>query len=207
MIDIGPDFRQQILGAGVDNIDAVVLTHEHNDHVSGLDEIRPINFIQKKDIPLYGLPRVLGEVSQRFPYIFDKKSAYPGRPKVNLVEIGADKFAIGEMHFVPIQVMHGPLPILGFRIDDFCYITDAKTIDASELDKLHGLDTLIINALHHRPHFSHLNLQEAVGLVERIAPQRAFLTHLSHNMGLHAEVESALPGNIRLAFDGLSFTI
>lgn len=202
VIDIGPDFRQQLLTAGVDDVDAILLTHEHNDHVSGLDEIRPINFIRKKDIPVFGQRRVLKELTLRFPYVFDVNSEYPGRPKVNLVEINTEVFTVGDIEVRPIRIMHGPLPILGYRVGDFCYITDAKTIAPEELDKLRGLDTLIINALHRRPHFSHLNLKEATDLIAHIGPRQAYLTHLSHDMGRHAAVESELPAAIRLAYDG-----
>jgi phosphoribosyl 1,2-cyclic phosphate phosphodiesterase len=206
-IDIGPDFRQQMLRHCVDHLDAVLLTHEHNDHVIGLDDIRPFNFTQKRDMPIYGTKRVHSELERRFYYIFDDVE-YPGRPQIRYVEIDKDSdFEVGNLHIECLEVFHGKLPVLGFRIGDFCYITDAKTIPACEMDKIRNLDLLVINALHHRVHHAHLNLREAIELVRTIQPKRAYFTHISHFMGRYEDVASQLPANIYLAHDGLTFDL
>lgn len=202
VVDTGPDFRQQMLRVGISSLEAVLLTHEHNDHVIGLDDVRPFNFRSGRDMPVLALPRVLGEVKKRFSYIFDAK-AYPGIPRLNLRPIDKDQpFDIGGMHFQPILVNHGKLPILGFRLGDLTYITDAKTIDESELEKVRGSKYLVLNALHHKEHHSHLNLEQALDIIYNIKPERAFLTHISHRMGKRAEVEKQLPDNVHLAYDG-----
>jgi phosphoribosyl 1,2-cyclic phosphate phosphodiesterase len=206
-VEIGPDFRQQMLANDITDVDAVLLTHEHDDHVSGLDDIRPINFRQKKDIPLYGLPRVLKEVRARYRYVFDSIYDYSGKPRVNLIEINTDPLCIGSLVVQPIEVMHGNVDILGYRFGNFGYITDAKTIDEEWISRLQGLDVLIINALHRRRHFSHMNLEEAIAMIGRINPLQAYLTHLSHDMGTAAEVERELPDNVSLAYDGLQLDI
>ena len=200
-IDMGPDFRQQMLRARFAHTDAILLTHEHNDHVTGMDDVRPINFRSRKHMPVYGLPRTLGEVRKRFPYAFDDDADYPGRPRIDLIAIDSEAFTIGDIVVRPVKVMHGPLPILGFRIGDFAYITDCKTIPDDQLPQLSGLKVLILNALHRRQHFSHLNLQEAIDLAQRIRPEQTFLTHISHDMGLHEEVNHELPEGIALAYD------
>ena len=208
IVDIGPDFRQQLLREDLDDVAAVLITHEHNDHISGLDDIRPINFKHRKDITMYTLPRVIDELKLRYRYVFDPASDYPGRPRVLLKPI--DENTTMEIAGVPIEsigVMHGTLPILGFRFGDFCYITDAKDIVDKELEKMKGLDTLIINALHHRQHFSHLNLEEALVMVEKINPRMAYFTHVSHDMGLAAVINDQLPENVMLAYDGLQLTV
>lgn len=202
-VDIGPDFRQQMLVNGISDIDAVLLTHEHDDHVSGLDDIRPINFRLKKNIPLYGLPRVLNDLRARYRYVFDTSYAYSGKPRIDLIEINTDPLHIGSLEVQPIEVMHGNVDILGYRFGNFAYITDAKTIDKEWIARLQGLDVLILNALHRHTHYSHLNLEEAIDMVGRIKPRHAYLTHLSHHMGLAADVELELPANISLAYDGL----
>lgn len=208
LIDIGPDFRRQMLREKVTDIDAVVLTHEHNDHVSGLDDIRPINFLHRKDIPMYGLDRTIDQVRKRFDYVFDPNYDYPGKPRVLLESIDDDSVLnIGDIELKAVGIMHGSLPILAFRINDFCYITDAKTIENQEMEKLKGLDTLVINALHHNRHYSHLNLQEALMMVEQIGPRQAYLTHISHSMGKASEVRSMLPDNVELAYDGLKIAV
>lgn len=207
LIDSGPDFRQQMLVHGLTRIDAILLTHEHNDHISGLDDVRPVNFMQRTEIPVYGLPRVLDAVRRRFDYVFDTSYAYPGLPKIALKELHSGPTMIAGVSMQVIEVMHGSLPVLGFRIGRFCYITDAKSIADEQLSHLRDLDVLILNALHHKKHFSHLNLQEALDLIEVIAPRKAYLTHLSHDMGLHQEVEASLPPDVRLAYDGLQLSI
>jgi phosphoribosyl 1,2-cyclic phosphate phosphodiesterase len=207
LVDVGPDFRQQMLRYGFKRIDAILLTHEHNDHISGLDDVRPVNFRQQSDIPVYGLERVLQAVTRRFDYVFDPAYKYPGLPKLTLKALNPGNVVIEDLPIRVLSVMHGPLEVLGFRIEDFCYITDAKTIPDDQMPFLEGLETLVINALHRKPHFSHLNLDEALLLIDRIAPKQTFLTHLSHDMGCHADVQAELPPHVSLAYDGLSISV
>jgi phosphoribosyl 1,2-cyclic phosphate phosphodiesterase len=205
VIDCGPDFRQQMLRSGVDRLDAIVLTHEHNDHVSGIDDVRPFNFLQRCDMPLYATTQVGQELRNRFPYAFEL-NPYPGAPRLFIHEITTDRpFFISGVSFTPIEVMHGTLPVLGFRIGDFVYITDMKSISNTEAEKLKDCHTLVVNALHHKPHYSHLNLEEALEFVARIGPKKAFLTHISHHMGVYRTIN--LPQGVELAWDGLSFTM
>ncbi|MEL6923772.1 MAG: MBL fold metallo-hydrolase [Bacteroidota bacterium] len=207
VVDAGPDFRQQMLRAKVENIDAVLLTHEHNDHIIGLDDVRPFNFRHKKNIPVYGTPPVLQELQQRFAYVFDH-NPYPGAPQLDLHAIGKEhSFRVGDFQVQPVEVLHGQLPVLGFRFGDFCYITDAKTISEEERRKLQHLDTLVLNALHHDEHHSHLNISEALALIKDINPLRTYLTHISHRMGRYAEVQAQLPDNVWLAYDGLQIDV
>ena len=204
-VDVGPDFRQQMLRYQVDDLDGTFLTHEHNDHVAGLDDIRPYNFINQKDFPLYGLPRVLDNIRERFAYVFAEKK-YPGSPSAELVEIKPwDEIVFGDIRVTALPVHHGSLDILGFSFGPLVYFTDVKYLDQEVIDAIRGVEILIINALHHRPHHSHLNLEEALELIEEIRPQKAFLTHISHTMGFHEEVNAILPENVKLAYDGLVF--
>lgn len=206
LIDVGPDFRHQMLRAGRNDVDAILLTHEHNDHINGLDDVRPINFRWKKHIPLYLDERVKKQVLTRFAYIFDDRYDYPGKPRLDLRPLNENPVTIGQMEIIPVRIMHGSLRIWGFRIDTFCYITDAKSIPEGELEKLQNLDFLIINALHHRQHSAHLNLNEALHYIKLINPKQALLTHISHYMGLHADLAKNLPSNIAPAFDGQVIT-
>jgi phosphoribosyl 1,2-cyclic phosphate phosphodiesterase len=206
-IDCGPDFRQQMLQHGVRSLEAIVLTHEHNDHIIGLDDVRPFNFMNWQDMPVYGTKQVLAELKQRFAYIF-AEHPYPGAPRIKLQEISRDQpFQLCGLKFQPIEVMHGNLPVLGFRIQDFTYLTDVKTIAPEELQKIKGTKILVISALHHKAHHSHLNLSEALALIQEIAPEQAYLTHISHRMGRHEEVNKELPPNVALAYDGLEITV
>lgn len=205
VVDTGPDFRQQMLRLQVDDLDGALMTHEHNDHVAGLDDIRPYNFINQKDFPLYGLPRVLDNIKERFAYVFAEKK-YPGSPSAELVVIQPwDQIVIGNITATALPVRHGQLDILGYSFGQLAYFTDVKYLDPSVISYLKGVDVLIINALHHRPHHSHLNLEEALDLIEEIRPGHAYLTHISHTMGLHEEVNAKLPWNVKLAYDGLAF--
>lgn len=204
VIDCGPDFRQQMLRTDTDQLDAVVLTHEHNDHIIGMDDVRPFNFRNRSDMPVYASLQVIRELKLRFAYVF-AENPYPGAPMLKPVPI-SDKhvFRIGSMEFQPIAVQHGRMPVLGFRVDDFTYITDMKTISETEKEKLRGTHTLVVNALHHQEHHSHLNLQEALAFIEHVAPQQAFLTHMSHRMGLYQVVNATLPEGVALAYDRLN---
>ncbi len=206
VIDTGPDFRQQILTAGVKRLDAVVFTHEHKDHVAGLDDIRPFNFRQKTDMPIYATDRVITHLKREFPYIFEPQQ-YPGTPKVQLFPINNQPFSLGPLEFIPIEVMHYKLPVLGFRIGDFTYITDANHIEESEKEKIKGSQILVLNALQIDPHISHYNLEEALALVEELKPQKAYFTHISHRLGLHQEIQESLPEHVELAYDGLTLDI
>lgn len=202
-IDTGPDFRQQMLRTGVRELHAVLLTHEHNDHIIGLDDVRPFNFRQKRHIPVYGLPRALNDVRRRFAYIFDH-DPYPGAPRVDLLPIEPlQPLRIGELEILPFTVGHGNMEVLGFRFGPFTYITDMKTIPEESLEAVRGTEILVVNALHHNPHFSHLNLEEALGFIEKIKPRQAYLTHISHHMGRCADVNPGLPEGVELGFDGL----
>ena len=203
VIDCGPDFRQQMLRAKVKHLEAVVLTHEHNDHIIGLDDVRPFNFLQDRHMPLYGTLAVLDEVRERFSYIFEK-NPYPGAPMIAPIPIAKEfDFTVAGIHFQPIEVMHGNLPVLGFRIGDFAYLTDMKTIDEVEKQKLEGIRTLVVNALHHSWHHTHLNLEEALAFIEKIQPEQAWLTHISHRMGRFEGLNPKLPKGVGLAYDGL----
>jgi phosphoribosyl 1,2-cyclic phosphate phosphodiesterase len=207
-IDCGPDFRQQMLRARVSRLDALLVTHEHNDHVIGMDDIRPFNFINWQKMPVYATDAVQGELKKRFPYIFEEKSRYPGAPMVELLPLHKDvPFAIGDLAVTPIEVMHGKLPVLGFRFGGFAYITDMSAISAQEEKKLRGVEVLVVNALHFDPHHSHLNVEGALEFIRRIGPKQAFLTHVSHRIGLHAEVDTMLPSNVALGYDGLEIRV
>ncbi len=207
VIDAGPDFRQQMLRAGVKKLDAVLITHEHNDHIIGLDDVRPFNFRQGHPMPIYAMGRVIKEIQKRFEYIF-APNPYPGAPKLQLIEIAAgQKLTIGDLPFQCLELLHGKLPILGFKTRDFAYLTDVKTIPEKSKAELTGLQHLVLNALHHQPHKTHLNLREALALLRELQPQKAYLTHISHRMGLIAEVNPTLPPGVVLAYDGLSFEL
>ena len=206
-IDCGPDFRQQMLRARVQSLDALLITHEHNDHIIGLDDVRPFNFMHRTDIPVYGSPRVLEVLRRRFAYIFEK-DPYPGAPRIGLHPVFPDHpFEVKGVRVIPVEVMHGSLPVLGFRIGNFAYVTDVKTIAPGELRKLENLDILVISALHHHEHHSHLNLDQALKIIRALKPGRTYLVHMSHRMGLHAEVEAAMPSGVHLAYDGMQIDI
>ena len=203
VIDCGPDFRQQMILAKVINLDAVLLTHEHNDHIIGMDDVRPFNFRSRKNMPVYATVKVQEQVKKRFAYIF-AKDPYPGAPQLELHRIDKlNDFYVNDIHVQPIEVIHGQMPVLGFRFGSFTYITDAKTITEVEFSKMEGTSILVLNALHHKEHHSHLNLREALKWVKRIAPQKAYFLHVSHLMGKHAEINQQLPENVALAYDGL----
>lgn len=205
-VDVGPDFRQQMLRNQVDELDGALMTHEHNDHVAGLDDIRPFNFKNRKDFPLYGLPRVLNDIQDRFSYVFaDEKKKYPGSPAVKLKPVSPwDRITIDDLSVTALPVIHGKLDILGYSFGNLVYLTDVKYLDDQVINFIREVDVLIINALHHKKHHSHLNLDEALELIRRIRPGRAYLTHISHHMGLHEQINKTLPVNVKLAYDGLT---
>jgi len=203
VIDSGPDFRYQMLRANVKDLDAILYTHEHKDHVAGLDDIRPFNYLLKKNIDIYATERVQQALRKEFSYIFAEVH-YPGLPQIDMHTISDEVFKIGKTEIIPLNIMHYKLPILGFRVHDFTYITDAKTISEETIAKVKGTKVLVINALQHEEHISHFTLQEAVDFAKKIGAEMTYLTHISHNLGLHEEVEKELPENIKLAYDGLS---
>ena len=207
VIDCGPDFRQQMLRNPIDRLDAIIFTHEHADHTAGIDDIRPF-FFRQGDIPVYAHKRVLTSLKRRFDYIFADENRYPGAPAVHIHEVEKGKpFPLGALWITPVEAWHNRLQVFGYRIGDFAYLTDIKTIEPEEKEHLEGLKVLTINALRQEPHHSHLNLSEALAFIEQVKPERAFLTHISHKMGFHAEVAAQLPDNVQLAYDNLSITL
>lgn len=204
LIDASPDFRAQALDNGITDLDAVLLTHSHYDHVGGLDDLRPLCAF--RDVPIYLREDVNADLHRRLDYCF-RPNPYPGVPTFKMHEIGNRPFDIRGLEIIPVEVMHGKLPIFGYRIGRFAYITDAHTIEPDELEKLEGVDTLIINALRYRPHFSHLSIDEALDIIKKINPRVAYLTHLSHQAKPHAELENELPDNVHIAYDGLTIHV
>jgi phosphoribosyl 1,2-cyclic phosphate phosphodiesterase len=206
VVDTGPDFRQQMLRERIDRLDAVLFTHEHKDHVAGMDDIRSYNFLQKKDMPIFVTKRVLSKLEKEFDYIFSN-TGYPGVPKVEVHQISNDPFDIDGKKIIPIEVMHHKLPVLGFRFGDFTYITDANFISEKEKEKIKGTKILVLNALQQKQHISHFNLKEALALMEELKPEKGYLTHIGHFMGTHREVSKELPANVEIAWDGLQLEI
>ena len=207
VIDCGPDFRQQMLTSKCVKLDGILFTHEHSDHTAGIDDIRPFVFMQG-DMPIYAEERVIESLKKRFEYIFEEENRYPGAPSVAIHEIDVNSpFSLAGKTVVPIRVMHGSLPILGYRIGDFAYLTDAKTLAPNEIEKLKGVKVLVVSALREAPHETHFNLQEALGFIDKVKPERAYLTHISSLMGFHAEVQEKLPKNVFLAYDNLQIDI
>ena len=204
VIDTGPDFRQQMLRAHVNRLDGILFTHEHKDHTAGLDDVRAFNFRQQQEMPIFAEPRVLEQLKKEFAYVFAEHK-YPGVPQVSLHPIADDQepFEVLGLRVQPLRALHYKLPVLGFRIGDLAYLTDANKLPASTMEQLRGADTIVLNALRHEPHISHFTLSEAVAILEELKPRRAYLTHISHQLGRHREVEATLPPWVRLAYDGL----
>ena len=206
VIDCGPDFRIQMLRENVNNLDAVIFTHEHRDHIAGLDDIRAFNYVLNKKIDIYGTRQVMEAIQTEFPYIFSE-SRYFGAPQLTIHPIDEKPFTVRNIEFIPIKVLHEKLPVTGFRVGDFTYITDASFISEKELEKIKGSKVIVLNALRNSRHVSHFSVGEAVDILTKLNPEAAYLTHLSHFVGLHDEVNSKLPDFIRLAYDGLSLSI
>lgn len=207
VLDCGPDFRQQMLTSGCKRIDGIIYTHEHSDHTAGMDDIRPFNFRQGP-IPIYAHERVLKNLSGRFAYIFETENKYPGAPSVQTIQVHNNRpFAIGDKTAIPINAMHGDLQVFGYRIDDFVYLTDVKTIEPSEMEKLKGVKILVVSALREETHHSHFSLQDALDFITLVQPEKAYLTHISHTFGFHSDIQNKLPGNVFVAYDNLEIYI
>lgn len=204
VIDAGPDFRQQMLREHVSKLDAIILTHEHKDHIAGLDDVRAFNYKSKDAIDIYSEERVQKVIKKEYSYVFSEYQ-YPGVPKMRLNTIPEHVFNIGKIQIVPVRVFHYRLPVYGFRIGNFAYITDANYIPEESKEKLYGVKHMVINALRKEKHISHFSLREAIDVIREISPKKAYITHISHQMGLHKEVSKELPPEIVLAYDGLSF--
>lgn len=202
LIDIGPDFREQMLREDVCHVEGILVTHAHRDHVAGLDDVRAFNYVQGQRMDLYANDTALSILRRDYGYIFSDEH-YPGLPEVDLHRVGEAPFMVGGQTVIPIHAMHRYMPVTGFRIGGLTYITDANHIEPDQLEKAKGSEVLVVNALRHEPHFSHFCLKEALEIVEIVRPREAYLTHLSHDYGLYAECQSELPPNVHLAYDGL----
>lgn len=207
VIDTGPDFRQQMLRAHVKSLRAIIYTHEHKDHLAGMDDVRAFNYREERDMEIFCTERVEKALKQEFHYVFSNDK-YPGIPTVNLNRIENKSFQLPDGPMItPIEVMHYKMPVFGYRINDFTYITDAKTISPIEIEKVKGTKILIVNALHRSEHISHFNLEEALAFIAIIQPEKAYLTHISHLFGKHQEIEESLPENVFVAYDGLEIEL
>ncbi len=206
LVDCGPDFRAQMLTHNIKRLDAILYTHEHNDHTAGLDDIRPF-FFRQGDIPVFAHQRVINSLIKRFEYIFETENKYPGAPSVGINVIENEPFQFNSLTIIPINLMHNRVQVFGYRFGDFAYLTDAKTIAKEETEKLSGVKVLVINALRQEQHHSHFSLNDALHFIEEVQPERAYLTHISHIMGFHEEVQAQLPPNVFLAYDNLKITI
>ena len=205
-VDSGPDFRQQMLREKVQQLDAIVYTHEHKDHTAGMDDVRAFNFKQKRPMDLFVDDNVEACLKREFAYAFDE-NPYPGVPRLNLIKIKNEPFVVEGIDFQPVQLMHYKLPVFGFRIGDFAYCTDVNYIADEEKEKLKGLDVLVLTALRKEEHISHFNLEQALALIKELKPKQAYLTHISHYLGLHNEVSKELPDNVELSYDGLKIEV
>lgn len=206
VIDTGPDFRQQMLKERVQTLSAVVFTHEHKDHVAGMDDVRAFNFKENRDMQVYCTQEVQHALKREFSYVFND-NPYPGIPKVHVNLITNQPFVVEDLEFIPIEVLHYKMPVFGYRIGDFTYITDAKTIPKIEIEKIKGTRILVVNALRLTEHISHFNLEQALAFIDEIKPEKAYLTHISHLLGLQKEISKILPENVDIAYDGLTIEV
>jgi phosphoribosyl 1,2-cyclic phosphate phosphodiesterase len=206
VVDTGPDFRQQMLREYIDRLDAVLFTHAHRDHTAGLDDVRAYNFLQDMDMPIYGSQATLDQLAVEYSYALSGPT-YPGIPRLKLLPINEDAFTVNGISILPLPVMHLRMPVFGFRIGNFSYITDANYIPDETFERLKGTEVLVLNALQREHHISHFNLVEALETIQRIAPKQTYLTHMSHRMGLHGTVQHELPDSVALAYDGLQVDI
>jgi len=206
VVDCGPDFRYQMLRENVKKLDGIIFTHEHSDHVLGLDDIRPFYFRQG-NIPIYAHKRVLKSIKKRFDYVFKKENRYPGAPEVITNKIKNKPFKLQGLEVIPVSGKHNELQVFGFKFNDFAYLTDMKTVSDKEIDKIKNVKVLVINALRIQPHQSHFNLEEALQFIEKVNPETAYLTHISHLLGFHDVVEKTLPERVFMAYDGLKITV
>lgn len=200
LIDAGPDLRQQLLRCGVTRLDALLMTHEHKDHTGGIDDVRPINFLMKQPLNIYGQPRVMKAIRNDYSYAFGPDQ-YPGVPQLVLNPLQPEPFEVKGVEVIPVKVRHMTLPIFGYRIRNFAYITDASFISETEKKKLKGVKVLVINALRREQHYSHFNLEQALAVIDEVKPERAYLTHVSHRLGKYVEVSAELPENVFLGID------
>jgi phosphoribosyl 1,2-cyclic phosphate phosphodiesterase len=206
VIDCGPDFRAQMLSSKCSKINGILFTHEHADHIAGLDDIRPLCYFHG-DMNIYAHTRVISAIKRRFDYIFETENKYPGAPTVITNSIVNKPFNLRDTEVVPINGMHDKVQVFGFRIKDFAYLTDMKTVANIEVEKIKNVKVLVVNALRIEPHISHFSLEEALNFIERVNPERAYLTHISHMLGFHEEVQQSLPENVYLAYDNLQIHI
>ncbi len=206
VVDTGPDFRAQMLRERIHRLDGVLFTHQHKDHTAGMDDIRSFNFHQKMDMPIYGTADVFEQLRQEYSYVFQDEK-YPGVPRVDPIEIENKPFSIEKTTILPIEVFHYKLPVFGFRIHDFTYITDAKTISDSEIEKIKGSRIVVLNALQIKEHISHFTLEEALEMSEKLGAEHTYFTHISHKLGKHRDVADELPDNVHLAYDGLKVSL
>lgn len=206
VFDTGPDFRTQMLRERINHLDAVIYTHEHKDHTAGLDDVRSYNFKQNMDMPVYGRKQVLEQIQKEFAYIF-AKNKYPGIPKVQLFEIDNHPFQVEGIDIQPINVLHYKLPVFGYRIKDFTYITDVNHIPDEEKHKIRGSKVVVLSALQKKSHLSHFNLEQAIDMVKELEIPQAYFIHMGHRMGLHRDIEEELPAGMELAYDGLQIEL
>ncbi len=207
VIDTGPDFRYQMLREGITHLDAILMTHSHKDHIAGLDDVRAFNYAQQESISIYANSDTLNALEREFYYAFSSVK-YPGVPQLELIEIQSLRpLQLFGQEIIPFDVLHYKMPVLGFRIDKFAYITDAKTVPSDSLKALEGVEVLIVNALQEMPHISHFTLEEALAFIERVNPKVAYLTHISHRFGTHTYIQSQLPDRVFVAYDQLQVEV